>query len=201
MSTLTKLRNRTVVVAFVILMAAVLSVLTIHLFVYPIYPIGEVTKEQQPPDLQPTQVVAPTELQRFQEAYGRWLTTQESIGLREAIGVRNFALLFGNGNVAYAEKTTSFSPQGPWVIARPPEITGVAVDGTSVELSDQRRNRFTLNVTQPFIFEGRLDRVYLVDKNGEIWSAAIAALTIGEVGEVDSVAIPPNPNLSMSYGN
>ena len=201
MSTLTRLRNRAAIVAGVIAAAVIVAGFVIHFTVYPGFPIGGVTKEQPPPALPPTSVITPTELQSFQEKYGPWLTAEESRGLRETIGVRNLALLFGNGNIAYAKKTADFSPQGPWTVVQPPDITGVKVDGTSVELSDNRRNRFTLNVTQPFVFEGRLGKVYLVDKSGEIWSAAISALTFSEVGEAGSVAVPANPNLSISYGN
>lgn len=152
------------------------------------------------PRILPTQSLQGSQLDNFQASYGPWLDSAESRELRNQEGVRNFVILFNDGDVLYSENSVTFTGETPWSMSRPPEITGVEVAGTSVSIQNQLGEMFTLNITQPFIFSGRFARVYLVDEQRQVWSVPISALTFAPASTERGVGILPNNNLSVSFG-
>lgn len=162
---------------------------------------GNSTKEQGLPKLEPAQVLVPTDVQKFVDSHGPWLPTSESEGLRAQTGVRNLALLKANG-LAYSAKSVLFDGKSPWSASTtPPQITGVAVRGTVLEIRTQKGNTYTLNVTQPFMVEGELSRVYVVDRANKLWVASPANLNFVDAAQVADLSIPANQNLAISIGN
>ncbi|MBI4133928.1 MAG: hypothetical protein HY475_00740 [Candidatus Terrybacteria bacterium] len=176
-----------------------IGLFAIHVLIQPVFPLGDATRPQKPPLLTLETPDLRTDVDRFLEQYGPWLSANEAAALRVHSGVRNLAFLRGDGSVAYAAGTADFVPAPPWTVSRPPEITGVAVSGTSITIRDNRGNRFTLNATQPFVFQTQLGFSYCVDQTGEIWSAPLAALFFGPADLGAGSGIAPNPALTGSY--
>lgn len=185
------------IVGGLLILGAVLF--AIHVLIQPVFPLGGATRPQKPPSLTVQTPDLSTDLDRFREERGPWLSAGEAAALREQSGVRNLALLRGDGNASYAIGTVACFPALPWTVSRPPEITGIAVSGTSSTIRDNRGNLFTLNVTQPFVFPTQLGFVYCVDRGGEIWSAPLAALSFGPTNLGANPDIAPNPELTGSY--
>lgn len=167
---------------------------------WPFIGTGDTTKVQPLPKLEPTAQLAPTNLQAFMNSHGPWLSTSDSMDLRSKSGVRNLALLQENGLV-YSAQSVQFSTSSPWAQeTNPPQITGVKVLGTTVEMQTQKGVRYTLNASQPFMVEGNLTRVYAIDRNTKLWSAPVASLNFVSADSAIDASIPANPNLSVAIG-
>lgn len=159
------------------------------------------TSEQPIPGIEQREAVnRPTDLQQFRNDHGPWLSTDESEELRRTIGVRNL-VVFGDNGLIYSVKSAEFQTSPPWVsTTRPPQIRGVEVRGSVVEIETADDNRFTFNVTQPFVLNGNLSRVFVVDRERRFWSAQVADLTFVPAEAVADPSIPANPGLTISTG-
>ena len=187
-------------VAAVIVVVAVLFLIFVLPILDPLKVFFGGGDQSHPPSIQ-TQVPFETQLEQFKGEYGPWLTAAQAQKLPKLAGVRNLALLSSGGDVSYSVKSAAFDRKEPWKQDLPPEVTGVNVLGTSVSFANQRGQVFTLNTSQPFVFSGRLIRVYLIDGSRQVWSAPIRDLTFEDAVGLGDPAIAPNPNLSASFGH
>lgn len=189
------------------LVAIVVVAAGVGIFVYayfvPFFGAGSSTGPQPLPTVQPTVgALIPTDVQSFKDSHGPWLSTQGALSLQSQTGVRNLALFESNGSIGYSEKSAKFDGSAPWVLAStPPELAGVTLQGTSVTIATQKGVTYTLNVTQPFILDGVLSRVYLIDATGKLWSAPTADLSFVSAKSVSDSKLGPNPGLSTSIGS
>ena len=188
-----------VVALFVV--AAIVVNLFHHFYDWPFAGPGNITKDQGLPKLEATQVLVPTDLLKFMDVHGPWLSTAEAEGLKGTSGVRNLVLFRSNG-VVYSAKSVAFDGKSPWSPATtPPQITGVALQGTVLQVRTQKGdNTFTLNATEPFMVEGELSRVYVIDRANKLWVAVTGNLSFVDADQVSDPSLPPNPALSTSIG-
>ena len=172
-----------------------------YFFIYPKLDIRDETGKQSAPMLEPTAVLRGNDLQEFLQNFSPLLDTQQSEQLRLQTGVRNLVIISSDGEVKYTQKTVEFDSGSAWSANIPLEITGVGVEGSRVEFAYQHIKRYVLNVTQPFIFAGNLNRVYVIDAEREIWSAPLSELMVVAADNSVHPEIAANPLLSISYGN
>lgn len=159
------------------------------------------SKEDKLPGVGGSVGLTSTDLQSFLESYGAWLTTEQSIALQEANGVRNLAFLRDNG-LMYSTKSIAFDGKKPWTKTNTSlQISGVDAVGSRMEIKTSVGNTYLLNVTQPFVVEDNWNTVYVFDKNEQLWSAKIEELSFVDALSVADPKLGVNPELSISIAN
>ncbi|MEK7573566.1 MAG: hypothetical protein AAB531_04025 [Patescibacteria group bacterium] len=163
--------------------------------------VSKETQDQPIPTIRPTSALIGNDLQRFMDAHGPWLSATDSEALRTIAGVRNLALFRSNGLV-YSVMSVEFKQDSPWIkYTPPPAILGINLEEFAVKIQTQRSTTYTLNVTQPFMLDGDLSRIYAVDAGRQLWSARIVDLNFIGADQLINPEIPANPELSLSFGS
>lgn len=136
-----------------------------------------------------------SQLPWWDTAIDSWLTSQESVALREETNVVNFVLLHAD-EVRYATYQ-SFKFDDQWEQRRPYFVDAVAVEGTAVviEIAGQQ---FNLNVYQPFTWKSSPDTIVMVDDQGTLWTVA-AGEVLPMTGFELPVVINANPDLEIGF--
>jgi hypothetical protein len=188
-------KDKRFLVAIVLLFLAAVYA---YIFVWPVYGPGDLTNDQPLPSVEPVIGLVPTDIDSFMDSHGPWLSSTESLALREQSGVRNLALLRSNG-LSYSGQSVAFIGKEPWQkTSTPPQITGVELRDTGLIVKNQAGDRYTLNITQPFMLEGNLEQVFVIDRDRQLWSANVADLQFVNSETVSDAGLPVNPNLSIS---
>jgi len=187
-----------VAAAFVAGIVVVLLAFFVFAVVQPTFNLGDTTSPQPVQTLPtPETTLRSTEREQFMKDYGPWLSTEDALALRKTFGVRNLALVNTNGGVVYSENTFAFLGEEPWKPMRPPEVVSLRIDETRVTFATNAGREITLNVSQPFVFEGRVEIVYLIDEQGELYGAKLDQLMPYRAAQSHDPAIAPNPDLSV----
>lgn len=127
-----------------------------------------------------------------------WLSQAEAASLREHSNVNNLAFLEG-GNVLYSTLTVPFTLDQGWQ-----QRTIVPLDVTAMQVTDTylvlqaAGQEYELNVLMPFVFVSDPLKIYLVDRESNVWQLDFSEASFVEAPGPLTIELAPNPNLSFT---
>jgi hypothetical protein len=178
----------------VIVLIAVGTIIASILFHGPSYP-----QSTQLPPVQATQTAHPVVdiwggYEKLTQAQARDLRTQEN--------VFNLGILDGGSIIYLKGYGVRFNPENPgsWQeMNQPPGLTNLSVSGTSIQVGADSKT-YTLNLYQGFVRLKDQANLYLVDKDGHIWSTKYSKEVVVSLDQVHApIQIAPNPELNLTY--
>lgn len=189
---------------FKVVSLSIVAILAIFIYVFVqalrIGTPNELTDEQNrfvAPTVAAVQPATATNEASFLSSISEWMTSAESLQLREQSGVVNLVLL-DQDEVRYA-KSLTVELDDTWVLKRPYFVEAVSVQGTAtvVQIGGQR---FNINTYQPFIWGGNSEELIIVDHHGNLWAKNANNVTLVDLGAVQTpITIEPNPNLELAF--
>lgn len=129
------------------------------------------------------------------------LSQSEARNLRTQNNVLNLAILDGGGATYLKGYGIRFNPDNPtpWQeMAQPPGFTNLSVIGTSIKVGADNQT-YSLNLYQGFVRLRDPTNLYLVDKNGRIWSTKYSKDVVIPLPVQAPIQIAPNPELNLTY--
>jgi hypothetical protein len=130
------------------------------------------------------------------------LSQSEARNLQTQENVLNLAILSG-GSASYLKGYgVSFNPDNPgsWQeMDQPPGFTNLSIVGTGIQVGADNQT-YNLNMYQAFVRAKDPANLYLVDKDGHIWTTLYSKDVVVSLDQVKSpIQIAPNPELSFTF--
>lgn len=115
------------------------------------------------------QILSPTELSETLAIFGPWKSPDVIKDGEAKVDARVLLMLQEDGGMRVASFRVYFPHEG-WGVARPIEVSALAIERESVRLETNKGRDFLFNVAQPFILEQTPQMIYAVTADKKVWS-------------------------------
>ncbi len=133
----------------------------------------------------------------WESSIEEWLTSSQSVSLRENPNVVNLIILDPD-EIKIATNVTLQLDES-WTQTRPYFVEAVSVIGTQAVVQIGG-NQYNLNVYMPFVWQNTSQQIVMVDINGMLWVLDSEDIYLVDIDSVElPVYVEPNPNLEIVF--
>lgn len=126
-----------------------------------------------------------------------WLTSSESVHLREQVNAHNLIILHQD-QVRIAANMTLYIDES-WVQKKPYFVEAILLDGTAVTVQIGGR-QYNINTYMPFVWQSAPEQIVIVDGQGTLWTIFSSDIQLQEIGSRDlPIHVNANEKLEIAF--